>query len=117
MRKSTAIILVCAAVFAGWVFYSLVHVEPVRVVKSALQRSGGQVFVAGELANSGPDEGPIDIEVRYYDARGRALGSDKIVVPELKHGSDASFKSPARALGGVADYSIYLNHGRNPYGN
>jgi hypothetical protein len=117
MRKSTAIILVCAAAFAAWVFYSLVHVEPVRVVRSQLERSGGQVFVAGELANSGPDEGPIDIEVRYYDARGRTLGSDKIAVQKLKHGGDAPFKSPARALDGVADYSIYLNHGRNPYGN
>jgi hypothetical protein len=27
------------------------------------------------------------------------------------------FKSPPRAIDGVEDFSIYMNNGRNPYGN
>jgi hypothetical protein len=117
MRKSSVIILLGAAAFAGWVFYSLDRVEPIHVVASHLEHQGADVFVAGKLENDGPNQGPVDVEVRYYDKSGRTLGSDKVAVGPLKRGAAASFRSPARAIDGVADYSIYLNHGRNPYGN
>ncbi len=117
MRKSTAVILIFAIVFIAFVFYSLVRVEPVRVVSSRLERRGAAVFVDGSLRNTGPDLGPVDVEVHYYDANGRALGQDKIVVAEMKRGGEAHFATPPRMLGEVSEFSIYLNHGRNPYGN
>ena len=117
MRKSTLTILIVAAAFAAFIFYSLFRVEPVRVVASHLEHRGGQVFVDGSLRNTGPDLGPLDLEVHYYDANGRALGQDKIAVPGMKRGTETHFATPPRPLGGVSEFSIYLNHGRNPYGN
>ncbi|MHB8383016.1 MAG: FxLYD domain-containing protein [Candidatus Binataceae bacterium] len=117
MRKSTIAILVTAAAFAAFVFYSLFMVEPVRVVTSHLEHRDGQVFVEGNLRNTGPDLGPVNVEVHYYAANGRALGQDKVVVDRMKNGSEAHFATPPRMLGEVSEFSIYLNHGRNPYGN
>lgn len=117
MRKSTLAILVVAIAFAAFIFYSLFKVEPVRVVTSHLEHRGGQVFVDGSLRNTGPDLGALDVEVHYYDANGRALGQDKIVVSGMKTGAETHFATPPRALGEVSEFSIYLNHGRNPYGN
>jgi hypothetical protein len=117
MRKSTLAILIVAAVFVAFVFYSLFKVEPVRVVASHLEHRDGQVFVDGSLKNTGPDLGPLDVEVHYYDASGRSLGQDKIVVEGMKTGAEAHFATPPRELGEVSEFSIYLNHGRNPYGN
>jgi len=117
MRKSTVVILIVAIAFVAFVFYSLVRVEPVRVISSRLERSGAMVFVDGSLRNTGPDLGQVEVEVHYYDANGRALGQDKIVVAEMKKGAEARFATPPRMLGDVSEFSIYLNHGRNPYGN
>ncbi|MFZ1890238.1 MAG: FxLYD domain-containing protein [Candidatus Binataceae bacterium] len=117
MRKSTLAILIVAVAFGAFVFYSLFKVEPVRVITSHLEHRGAEIFVDGSLRNTGPDLGPLDVEVHYYDANGRSLGQDKVVVEEMKSGGEAHFATPPRSLGEVSDFSIYLNHGRNPYGN
>ncbi len=117
MRRSSILILVVAVGFAVFIFYSLFHVEPVQVTETRLERVNGEVFVDGELRNRGGDVGPIDVEVHYFDANGRALGQDKIVVKDLKKGAETHFRSPPRMLSEASQFSIYLNHGRNPYGN
>jgi hypothetical protein len=117
MRKSALIILLAAFGFAGWVFFSLLHVEPIKVVESRLNRTGESVSVAGSVENTGNDCGPIQVEVRYYDSNGRPLASDTVEVGALKSGASAAFHSPPHELENVSDYSIYLNHGHNPYGN
>ena len=117
MRLPKIAILVASLAFIGWVFYALRSAEPVRVMESQLKRDGAQVFVLGKLQNSGPDTGPIDIEVKYFDAGGRAVGQDKIVVDKLQQGVIAQFQTPHRAIDGAQSFSLYLNHGRNPYGN
>lgn len=109
--------LVVAAGFAAFVFYSLTRVEPVKVVRSGLKRSGGEVCVTGELRNTGKKSGPLDLEVHYFDKSGREIGQDKIVVAAMARGAETNFRTPERALPGVSEFSIYLNHGRNPYGN
>ncbi|HVA80530.1 MAG TPA: FxLYD domain-containing protein [Candidatus Binataceae bacterium] len=117
MRKSSAVILLAALAFAGFVFYSLWRVEPVRVAHSHLEHRGGEIFVDGDLRNTGDELGPVDVEVHYYDTSGRSLGQDKVVIAGMKKDAVAHFATPPRMLAGVADFSIYLNHGRNPYGN
>lgn len=117
MRLPKIAILVASLAFIGWVFYALRTAEPVRLMDTQLKRDGAQVFVLGKIQNSGPDTGPIDIEVRYYDAGGRAVGQDKIVVDKLRQGAIAQFQTPHRAIDGAESFSLYLNHGRNPYGN
>jgi hypothetical protein len=111
-----AILLACLG-FAGWVFFALYSAEPVRVLEASLRHEDGEVFVQGKVQNSGPDTGPIDIEVRYFDDQGRAVGQDKIEVEMLRKGLITQFRTPKRSIKGARRFSLYVNHGRNPYGN
>ncbi len=117
MRKSAIIFLLVALCFAGYVFFALVGVEPVKVAETRLVRSDGRVSVEGEVRNTGDDSGPLQVEVSYFDREGHSIGKDVVSVDGLRHGAAVHFKSPPRADDGVVDFSIYLNHGRNPYGN
>ena len=117
MRKSAIIVLLAALCFAAYIFYSLNGVEPVKVAGTRLVRNGDRVSVEGEVRNTGDDTGPLELEVRYFDRDGHALGKDVVSMDGLRHGAASHFKSSPRPDAGVADFSIYLNHGRNPYGN
>src|ERR1700688_4842665 len=117
MRKSAITVLLVALCFVAYVFYSLTGVEPVKVADSRLVRSGNRVSVEGEGRNTGDDTGPLQLEVRYFDRDGHSIGKDVVSMDGLRHGAATHFKSSARPDDGVADFSLYLNHGRNPYGN
>ena len=117
MRKKGIAILLGALCFAAFVFYSLVEYEPVKISQARLVRSGGEVSVRGEIRNTGDDSGPLQVEVRYYDRQGRTIGKDLVSIDGLRRGDAMHFSSSPRLDPGVADFSIYLNHGRNPYGN
>jgi hypothetical protein len=117
MRNGAIIILLAALCFGAYVFFALLAVEPIKVAETHLIRSGDEVSVEGELRNTGADAGPLEVEVRYFDRSGRAIGNDKVAVGGLRSGGESHFRSAQRKLDGVADFSIYLNHGRNPYGN
>ncbi len=117
MRKGAILVLLGALCFAGYVFYALVGAEPVKVAETRLVRSGDRVLVEGEVRNTGDDTGPLQIEVRYFDRDGHSIGKDTVSVDGLRRGGAAHFKSPLHPGDGVADFSIYLNHGPNPYGN
>lgn len=117
MRKGAIIVVLAAVGFALYVFFSLASVEPIKVADTHLIRSGDEVSVEGDLHNTGGDAGPLEIEVRYYDRSGHAIGNDKVTLEGLRSGAQSHFRSTNRKLDGVADFSIYLNHGRNPYGN
>src|SRR5579863_2075402 len=106
-----------ALAFAGFVFYSLLPVEPVKVVRSRLERNGGMVDVAGQVRNTADRARAIELEVHYYDRNGRPLGQDTLTLDEIGAGAVREFRSPPRAIDGVEDFSIYMNNGRNPYGN
>ena len=115
MRRGAIIVLLAALCFA--VFYSLVGAEPVKVAGTRLVRSGDRVSVEGEVRNTGDDTGPLEVEVSYFDRDGHSLGKDVVSMDGLRHGAAAHFRSSPRPDDGLADFSIYLNHGRNPYGN
>jgi hypothetical protein len=117
MRKGAIVVLLGALGFAAYVLYSLNGVEPVKVADTRLVRSGDQVSVEGEVRNTGDDTGPLQLEVRYFDRDGHSIGKEVVSLDGLRRGGTAHFKSSARPDDGVADFSIYLNHGRNPYGN
>ena len=116
IRKGT-VILIAGLCFAIYVFYALVSAEPVKVADTRMVRSGDRVSVEGEVRNTGDDTGPLQVEVHYFDRDGRSLGKDTVSMDGLRRGAGAHFRSSPRPGDGVADFSIYLNHGRNPYGN
>ena len=109
--------IVIALGFVGFVSYSLLQTEPVKVLHPRLQRSPGGAFVNGAVHNSGYDDQPVTLEIRYYDRSGHQIGSDTISIDRLGDGATKEFSGPLRSLPPEATYSIYLNHGRNPYGN
>jgi hypothetical protein len=117
MRKGPIAILLGSLCFVALVFYALLGSEPVKVSQVRLIRSAGQVSVQGEVRNTGDDSGPFQVEVRYYDREGHTVGKDVVSIDGLRRGAAAHFSSSPRIDSGVADFSIYLNHGRNPYGN
>ena len=117
MRKDRLLMLLGVVAFVAVVFALLARSEPVTVTDSHLVRDGGEVFVEGRLRNTGPDIDTIDVEVRYYAVNGTALGRDVLAIGPMQNGSEREFRTPARRLTAATTYTIYLNHGRNPYGN
>lgn len=109
--------IVIAAGFVGFVAYSLLWSEPVKVLHPKLQHSTDGTFVSGAVENTGSSEESVSVEVRYYDSKGHQLGSDAVNINHLGSGATKDFRLPGRALPDDTTYSIYLNHGRNPYGN
>lgn len=106
-----------AAGFVGFVVYSLLWSEPIKVLHPRLQHSTDGAFVTGAVENTGGAQESINLEVRYYDGGGHQLASDTISIDNLASGATRDFKLPSRSLPVDSSYSIYLNHGRNPYGN
>ena len=109
--------LVAAAGFVGFVIYSLLLSEPVKVVRPQLRHSSDGAFVSGAVENTGAAEESVSLEIRYYDGGGHQVASDIVKLDRLSSGATRSFSAPPRNLPPDASYSIYLNHGRNPYGN
>lgn len=117
MRKGTLFILLGAIAFAVLVFVLLAHVQPIKVIGSRLEHAGGKVFVAGDLRNTGSRPASIDLEIHYYDRTGRPLGQDRLKVGPVGAGAREHFRGPTHPAGLVEGFSLYLNQGRNPYGN
>src|ERR1700719_3648738 len=110
MRTGGWLISAAGLAFVGFVFYSLVSVEPVKVVHSELKHRGNRVFVAGQVRNTADQSRAIDLEVHYYDRNGRPLGQDTLRLDGLAAGTVREFASPPRTIDGVEDYSIYMNN-------
>jgi hypothetical protein len=117
MRKGTLFILLGAIAFVAVVFVLLAHVQPIKVIDSRLEHEGDNVFVAGDLRNTGARPAALDLEIHYYDSAGRPLGEDRLKVGPLGAGAEEHFRGPVHPAGSVEDFSLYLNQGRNPYGN
>jgi hypothetical protein len=117
MRRDRLFILLGAMAFAAIVFVLLASAQPVKVIDSHFERAGDSVFVAGDLRNTGAASATLDLEIHYYDRTGRPLGADRLRVGPLDAGAERHFRGPAHAAGSVQSFSLYLNQGRNPYGN
>ena len=106
-----------AAVFGVAVIWLLVRSQPVQVTGSRLEQSHHQVYVAGQVRNQGDTASSVKLELHYFDQAGHPLGLDTISVDGLAAGAVRTFRGPPHDIGTIASYSIYLNQGRNPYGN
>lgn len=108
---------VLALGFVGYVAYTLLYSEPVKVLHSQLSHSKEGDFVSGAVENTGPDNESISLEIRYFDEGGHQVASDTVKLDRLSSGATLDFNTAPRALPPSVSYTIYLNHGRNPYGN
>jgi hypothetical protein len=118
MKHPSRILLAAAVVaFAAWVLYSLMMVEPVRVIETHLRHENGRTYVEGRIENTGAADAAVNLEVHYYNSAGRRVADETIVFDKLGKGAMKSFSTKPRPLEGVADFSVALSHGPNPYGN
>jgi hypothetical protein len=106
-----------AGAFCVVVLWLLMRSQPVQVTASRLEESHGQIYVAGQIRNQGDTASSVKLELHYFDQAGHPLGLDTISVDRLAAGSVRGFHGPPHDPGTIAAYSIYLNQGRNPYGN
>jgi hypothetical protein len=118
MRRSSWVIFAVVVLFCGGVFYLLAFSEPMQVISSHFEyRSDGRVYVHGEVMNRGGMNSDVNLEVKYYDNTGNALGQDTLRLKNLRPGEPRYFDSPAHSINNVKDFTILLNHRPNPYGN
>ena len=103
--------------FAAIVFALLSRAQPVKVLDSHFERDGDRVFVSGDLRNAGATAAEFDLEIHYFDRAGRAMGEDRLRIGPMQAGAEEHFRGPAHPAGSVQNFSLYLNQGRNPYGN
>jgi hypothetical protein len=117
MRAGSIAIILMSAAFAAYVLFSLWTFEPLQIVTSRLERGPAGISISGKVENRGSSaSGPISIEVRYFDERGKQIAVDTVPIKSLEAGKLRGFSSsPARVA--AAGYSLYLKHGTNPYGN
>ena len=117
IRKGSLILMAVAAGFIALVFYDLGKVEPVEVVDSRLVHVGAAVRVEGHLKNTGSKASDVMLDIRYFDDSGRPLAADHLDIGKIPPGARRDFRSPEHSLAGISEFSLALNHRRNPFGN
>jgi hypothetical protein len=104
-------------VFTGYLLWALQAEEKIRVVSKKLERTNAGVVVSGEVYNAASTPTSVKVEVTFFNSSGRKLAEDVVDLPNLPVGASTSFRTQPQQLSDVQDYSLYVNAGRNMYGN
>lgn len=115
--QRTLLWLAVLVVFATYLIWALRAEEVFRVANKKLEYTDAGVVVSGEVHNTAAAASAINIEVTFFDARGRQLSKEVITLNNLEAGATAAFHTQPTMLTDVKDYTIYVNTGRNMYGN
>ncbi len=103
--------------FLGYFFWALRSEETFRVVEKKIEHTNDGVVVSGEIYNASSSPTSLNIEVSFFDSRGREIAKEIVALDSLDAGSRATFHTQPKRLPDMTDYTIYLNTGRNMYGN
>ena len=103
--------------FLGYFFWALRSEETFRVVEKKIEHTDNGVIVSGEVYNASASPTSLNVEVSFFDSRGRELSKEIVTLDSLEAGGHATFRTQPKQLPNVKDYTIYLNTGRNMYGN
>ncbi len=115
--QRTVLWLVGLAVFAAYLIWALRAEEIFQVVSKKLEYTDTGVVVSGEVRNTAAGASAVNIEVMFFDPQGRQLAKEVVTLDTLAAGATTAFRTPPRMLTDVKDYTIYVNAGRNMYGN
>ena len=115
--KRTLLWLALLAVFAGYLIWALRAEEVFQIASKKLEYTDAGVVVSGEIRNTAATASAVNVEVTFFDGRGRQLTKEVIALNNLEAGAMAAFRTHPRMLSDVKDYTIYVNSGRNMYGN
>jgi hypothetical protein len=109
--------LAVLVVFATYLLWALRAEEVFRVTNKKLEYTDSGVIVSGEIRNTAATASAVNVEVTFFDARGRQLSKEVITLDNLETGATVAFHTQPTRLTDVKDYTIYVNTGRNMYGN
>jgi hypothetical protein len=115
--QRTLVWLALLVVFAGYLWWALRAEEAFRVTNKRLERTDSGVVVSGEIHNTAAATAAVNVEVTFFDQRGRQLSKEVISLDNLEAGATVAFRTQPKILADVKDYTIYVNTGRNMYGN
>jgi hypothetical protein len=115
--QRTLLWLAVVSVFAAYLIWALRGEEIFQVANKKLEYTDTGVIVSGEIRNTAATASTANIEVTFFDAQGRQLGKEVITLDNLEAGATVGFRTQPKVLANVQDYTIYVNTGRNMYGN
>ena len=104
-------------VFIDYFFWALRSEEVFRVVSKKLEQTDTGVIVSGEVLNTTANPSSINVEVTLFNDRGQKLSEETVTLADVQAGGVATFRTQPKRLTDVKDYTIYVNTGRNMYGN
>ncbi|MGE0824104.1 MAG: FxLYD domain-containing protein [Candidatus Binatia bacterium] len=116
-RQRTLLWLGVAVVFLSYFFWALQAEEVFRVVTKKLEQTEAGVVVSGEVHNTTATPSAVNVEVTLFDEQGRKLSEETVALSPIDAGGTAVFRTQPKRLTAVKDYTIYVNTGRNMYGN
>ncbi len=117
MRRSTLIVIAVSLIFIIFVFYSLFHLEPLRVSGERLEHRGNTVIVRGTVINTGSQTQDAGLKVQLFDAGGRKLAVETVRLGRLTPGQSARFASQPTYAPGAEKFTMQVDRGSNMYGN
>lgn len=109
--------LMVLVVFVGYLLWALQSEEVFQVINKELEHTEAGVIVRGEIYNAAEATSTVNVEVTFFDGQGRQLSKEVVTLDNLGAGATAPFRTKPQMLGDVKDYTIYVNTGRNMYGN
>lgn len=104
-------------VFLGYFLWALRSEEAFRVVSKKIEHTDEGIVVSGEVYNASASPTSLNIEVSFFNSHGHELSKETVTLGKLDAGASATFRTQPQQLSDVEDYTIYLNTGRNMYGN
>jgi hypothetical protein len=116
-RRSPLLWLTVLVVFVAYLIWALRAEEAFQVTRKKLEHTDSGVVVSGEIRSTATAASAVNVEVTFFDAQGRQLGKETVTLPNLEAGATAAFRTQPKTLPEVKDYTIYVNTGRNMYGN
>jgi hypothetical protein len=117
MRRSTLIVVLISLIFILFVFYSLLHLEPLKVSGEHLEHLGDTVVVRGTVVNTGSNPLAAGLKVQFFDGAGHRLAEQTLGVGNLGPGRSAAFASQPVNAPKAEKFTIQVDHGSNMYGN
>lgn len=117
MRRTTLYILAISLIFGLFVFYSLFHVEPLRVSGGRLEHLGDAVIVRGTVINTGSDAQAAGLQVQLFDAAGHKVATERVALGKLAPGQSRAFASRPMNAANAENFTIQVDRGANMYGN
>jgi hypothetical protein len=115
--QRTLLWLAVLIVFAAYLIWALRAEEVFQVTTKKLEYTDSGVLVSGEIRNMATTAPAVNVEVTFFDAQGRQLSKEVVTLNNLEAGATAMFRTHPKMLADVKDYTIYINAGRNMYGN